>query len=128
MREKYLPRIAGEDAAHPFIASLDGEPIGYIQSYRAWIVEGWYPDHPGPGVWGIDQFLADGGRLGQGLGTAIVSQFVERLFRDPEVTEVRLDPHPDNHRAIRCYEKAGFVRGGEILTPDGRALLMRITR
>ncbi len=26
LREKYLPRIAGSHAAHPFIASLDGEP------------------------------------------------------------------------------------------------------
>lgn len=128
LREKYLPRIAGEDAAQPYIASLDGEPVGYIQSYRAWAVSGWYADDPGPGVWGIDQFLADGDRLGMGLGTAMVSQFVARLFEDPAVTEVRLDPHPDNHRAIRCYEKAGFVRAREIVTPDGRALLMRLVR
>lgn len=128
VREKYLPRIAGEDAAQPYIASLDGEPVGYIQSYRAGAVAGWYPDDPGPGVWGIDQFLADGDRLGMGLGTAMVSQFVARLFENPAVTEVRLDPHPDNHRAIRCYEKAGFVRTGEIVTPDGRALLMRRVR
>ena len=73
-------------------------------------------------------FLADGDRLGKGLGTAMVSQFVDRLFRDPAVTEVRLDPHPENHRAIRCYEKAGFVRAGEIVTPDGPALLMRRLR
>ena len=128
VREKYLPRIAGEDAARPYIASLDGEPVGYIQSYRAGAVPGWYPDDPGPGVWGIDQFLADGDRLGKGLGTAMVSQFVDRLFRDPAVTEVWLDPHPENHRAIRCYEKAGFVRAGEIVTPDGAALLMRRVR
>lgn len=125
MKEEYLPRIAGEDAAQPYIALLDGEPLGYIQSYRAWAVPGWYPDDPGPGVWGIDQFLADGERLGQGLGTAMVSQFVDRLFENPAVTEVRLDPHPDNHRAIRRYEKVGFVRAGVIVTPDGPALLMR---
>jgi aminoglycoside 6'-N-acetyltransferase Ib len=128
VREKYLPRIAGEDAAQPYIASLGGEAIGYIQSYRAGAVADWYPDDPGPDVWGIDQFLADGDRLGQGLGTAMVSQFVDGLFEDPAVAEVRLDPHPENHRAIRCYEKAGFVRAGEIVTPDGPALLMRIVR
>ncbi|MFW6089381.1 MAG: GNAT family N-acetyltransferase [Gemmatimonadota bacterium] len=129
VREKYLPRIiAGEDAAQPYVASLDGEPVGYIQCYRAGSVPGWYPDEPGPGVWGIDQFLADGDRLDQGLGTAMVSQFVERLFRDQAVAEVRLDPHPENHRAIRCYEKAGFVPAGRIVTPDGPALLMRIER
>lgn len=128
LREKYLPRIAGSHAAHPFIASLDGEPVGYIQFYDAAAVPGWWPDEPGPGVLGIDQFLGDGARLGQGLGTAMVRQFVARIFADPAVTEVRLDPRPDNARAIRCYEKAGFRATGEIVTPDGPALMMVLER
>lgn len=128
LREKYLPRIAGEDAAQPYVASLDSEPVGYIQSYRAWAVSGWYADDPGPGVWGIDQFLADGDRLGQGLGTAMVSGFVAHLFADPEVTEIRVDPRPDNARAIRCYEKVGFRAVRPITTPDGPALMMVLER
>lgn len=84
----------------------------------------WWPDTPGPGVLGIDQFLADGERLGQGLGTAMVSQFVEFLMRDPSVTEIRVDPRPDNIRAIRCYAKVGFKEVAEITTPDGPALMM----
>ena len=59
---------------------------------------------------GIDLFLADAGRLNQGLGTEMVRQFVARLFEDPRVTRVQTDPSPDNPRAIRCYEKAGFSR------------------
>ena len=35
---------------------------------------------------------------------------------------------PENARAIRCYEKAGFRRVGEVDTPDGRALLMVCVR
>ena len=34
------------------------------------------------------------------------------------------DPDPINARAIRAYEKAGFLRQREVDTPDGRALLM----
>ncbi len=30
VREKYLPRIAGSDAARPYLASCDGQPVGYI--------------------------------------------------------------------------------------------------
>ncbi len=77
---------------------------------------------------GIDQFLGDGERLDRGLGTAIVSQFAARLFEDPSVTEIRLDPRPDNLRAIRCYEKAGFRAVGPITTPDGPALWMILER
>lgn len=128
LREKYLPRIAGADVARPFVALLDGEPAGYIQVYDASTGPEWWPDRPGPGVVGIDQFLADGDRLGWGLGTAMVSAFVEILFRDPSVREVRVDPRPDNLRAIRCYAKVGFREVGRITTPDGPALMMVLPR
>lgn len=124
VREQYLPRNPGKDAAHPYLAYLDGEPIGYIQYYIAAEGPDWWPDNPGPGVLGIDQFLADGRRLNQGLGTAMVSQFAAFLFEDPGVTEIRVDPHPDNRRAIQCYSKAGFHEIGPIITPDGPALMM----
>jgi RimJ/RimL family protein N-acetyltransferase len=36
----------------------------------------------------------------------------------------RSAPDPANARAIRAYEKAGFVRDHLVETPDGTALLM----
>ena len=129
LREKYLPRILGVDDARPFLACLDGTPVGYIQYYRA--SEGdpdWWPDRPGPGVLGIDQFLVDEERLGKGLGTSMVSGFCRMLLEDPSVTEIRVDPRPDNVRAIRCYGKAGFRRGRAITTPDGPAVMMVLRR
>jgi len=86
--------------------------------------DGWWEDETDPGVRGIDQFLADEARLNQGLGAAMISAFVAQLFADPSVTRVQAGPRPDNARAIRCFEKAGFRRVGEIHTPDGVALLM----
>ena len=129
VREKYLPRIAGKDAARPYIACKDGTPMGYIQYYLA--SEGnsdWWPDQPRPGVLGIDQFLADGNQLGLGLGTAMVSQFIDMLMKDLVVKEIRVDPRPDNVRAIRCYAKVGFREAGSIMTPDGPALMMVLKR
>lgn len=129
VREKYLPRIAGAGAARPFLALLDGVPAGYVQYYVAAEGDpGWWPDEPGPGVWGIDLFLADGQRLNRGLGTAMVKEFVSLLMEDEAVTEIRVDPPPDNGRAIRCYEKAGFGRVADIVTPDGPAVWMVFRR
>ncbi len=140
VRRKYLPRIAGDAAARPFIALEGAEPIGHIQVYRADAgASDWWPDDPGFGVLGIDQFLADDERLGQGLGTRMVAAFTGRLLGDTEfvartfgeprflvepVTEIRTDPRPDNARAIRCYEKVGFRRIADIETPDGPAVMM----
>jgi aminoglycoside 6'-N-acetyltransferase Ib len=57
-----------------------------------------------------------------------LSQFVAFLMKDPGVTEIRVDPRPDNLRAIRCYAKAGFQERGLITTPDGPAVMMVLKR
>ncbi len=127
---EFRPHTASAPEVQGFIAHADGEDLGFIQSYQpvAFHGEGWWLDEHDPGVRGIDQFLADAQRLGQGLGSAMVRAFVAKLFEDPSVTRVQTDPSPDNGRAIRAYEKAGFVAAGEVDTPDGRALLMYCER
>lgn len=130
LEAKYGPVIAGTVPVRAFLALADGEEIGFIQSYTPSELHdrGWWLDEHDPGVRGIDQYLAHSDQLDQGLGTAMVRAFVAELFDDPEVTRVQTDPAPDNPRAIRCYEKAGFHAVGEIDTPDGRALLMYCDR
>jgi aminoglycoside 6'-N-acetyltransferase Ib len=126
----FAPAIAGAAAHWAYIALRDGVPIGFIQAYApvGWHHEGWWLDEHDPGVRGIDQFLADASQLGQGLGTAMVRAFVADLLRDPAVTRIQTDPAPDNGRAIRCYEKAGFRAAREVVTLDGPALLMYCER
>jgi RimJ/RimL family protein N-acetyltransferase len=126
---EYSAGIADDSAVRAYIAWRDGNPIGFIQSYVAASAgDGWWADERDPGVLGIDQFIADESNLNRGIGTAMVREFVEMLFRDPSTTRVQTDPSPRNLRAIRCYEKAGFRRAREVDTPDGRALLMECER
>ncbi len=54
----------------------------------------------------------------------MVKAFSNWLLSQPGVTRIITDPSPTNLRAIRCYEKAGFVKCGVISTPDGAAMLM----
>jgi RimJ/RimL family protein N-acetyltransferase len=44
----------------------------------------------------------------KGIGTEVTKHFVAEAFLDPDVSTVCLGVRTDNHRAIRCYEKAGF--------------------
>ncbi|MBT9457408.1 MAG: GNAT family N-acetyltransferase [Burkholderiaceae bacterium] len=121
----YLPLTeAGADTLG-YIALLDDQAIGFIQSY---IVlgsgGGWWERETDPGARGIDQFLAYAEQLNQGLGSRMIRCFVDGLFLDPAVSKVQTDPSPGNARAIRCYVRAGFAPQGEVITPDGPALLM----
>ncbi len=125
VRAKYLPRVTDGARVTPYIAMLDDRAIGYAQSYAAKDAGGgWWEDVTDPGVRGIDQFLANENLLGQGWGTKLVTSLVDLLFRDPLVTMIQTDPDPNNARAIRCYEKAGFQAERTVVTPDGEALYM----
>jgi AacA4 family aminoglycoside N(6')-acetyltransferase len=127
--QHYQPGAMAKDSVTPYIAMLGEEPIGYAQSYVALRSgDGWWEDETDPGVRGIDQSLANPTQLNQGLGTKLVRALVERLFADPAVTKIQTDPAPNNYRAIRCYEKAGFVQERLITTPDGPAVYMALTR
>jgi RimJ/RimL family protein N-acetyltransferase len=126
MEAEFAPLLEPAGPERGYIAHHADVPLGFIQSYTpaATHAEGWWLDQHDFGVRGIDQFLANAEQLGRGLGTAMVRDFVAQLFTERDVWRVQTDPDPTNHRAIRCYEKAGFRAVREIDTPDGRALLM----
>lgn len=111
-----------------FLITLGERPIGFFQTYRAASAgEGWWPNEDAS-TRGVDLFIGEESLLGQGLGPAIVRAFAARLFAESEVQSIITDPDPENLRSVRCFEKAGFVAEGEIVTPDGLSLLMRLRR
>jgi aminoglycoside 6'-N-acetyltransferase len=61
--------------------------------------------------------------IGRGHGSAFVRAFADKILANG-APRVVLDPEPENARAIRAYEKAGFVRNRLVDTPNGIALLM----
>ena len=64
LREKFLN--FRERGVFPFIITLSGNPIGYIQYYEARKVGGgWWPKAR-EGTFGIDQFIGDSTLIGRG--------------------------------------------------------------
>lgn len=117
--------FVGGDLDHPdlaqFIVSKDG-PLAYLQCYQ---LGEWHLGFgPQPkGTRGLDQFIGEADMLGCGHGSAFIRAFTDELFARG-VPRIVIDPSPANARAIRAYEKAGFVPQHVIVTPDGPALLM----
>ena len=58
---------------------------------------------------GIDMFLANADQLSQGLGTICLNAFGDFICKIKDCHSLSVDPHPDNKRGIRCYEKCGYV-------------------
>jgi aminoglycoside 6'-N-acetyltransferase len=107
-----------------WIVAHDGRPFAYAQDYD---VHGWTPhpfSHLPPGSRGIDQYIGEPDMLDSGHGSAFVRAHCDRLFA-AGAPAVGTDPSPDNVRARRAYEKAGFLTAGEArATPWGIAVLM----
>ena len=107
----------------PLIVELDGRPIAYIQSYDPHLEDGHpYQDQPF-GTLGMDISIGIPDLVGKGHGSAIVRQFTDMLFEEG-APRVVIDPHPDNLRAIRAYEKAGFRAFDTRTSIYGPALMM----
>jgi aminoglycoside 6'-N-acetyltransferase len=114
----------GDDpAVDQFIVVKDEHPFAYLQCYH----QGASPEnglglHPA-GTRGIDQFIGEAGMVGCGHGSAFIRAFTDELLA-AGTPRIITDPNPANARAVRAYEKAGFLKQREVDTPDGRALLM----
>jgi aminoglycoside 6'-N-acetyltransferase len=90
-----------------WIIEEGGEPVGLLQSW-------WEADPPKRG--GIDGFLVPAAR-GRGVMPAVARQLASDL-RAQGWAEVTVDPYAWNDRAIRGWEKAGFVEVSRGHPPD----------
>ncbi len=103
-------------------------PFAYAQDYAC---HAWEPhpfSHLPAGSRGVDQYIGEPDMLNRGHGAAFLRQHCDRLFA-AGAPAIGTDPHPDNARAIRAYQKAGFtIAGGPVDTRWGRALLMERLR
>lgn len=123
--------IEGRDTTRPFIFSLGGEPIGYIQYWfighhqnDTWLADNpWLAELP-PETIGVDLSIGEPENVSRGFGSQVLRAFVESLVREGHRTII-IDPDPANARAVRAYEKAGFRVIPELLGRSGDSLLMK---
>lgn len=114
IKNKYLPRLTGQDNVPSFIIHLDNKAIGFIQYYclsehypegiqkESALFKNYNPEQ----IAGIDLFIVAHENRGQGLGVVVINQFINEFLTHFRLVVV--DPNQDNIHAIRCYEKAGF--------------------
>ena len=116
--------VLAEPRVRMWIVEHRGVPFAYAQDYAPHDWDGHPFTHLPSGSRGIDQYIGEAAMIGRGHGSAFVAQHVARLFAEG-APAIGTDPHPDNARAIRAYEKAGFrIASAPLDTLWGRAVLM----
>jgi aminoglycoside 6'-N-acetyltransferase len=116
------PRVA------MWIVEREGRPFAFAQDYSP---HDWAPhpfSHLPPGARGVDFYIGERDMLDRGHGTAFLRAYRDGLFA-VGAPAIGADPHPDNLRARRALEKAGFrLTAGPMETRWGRAVLMECLR
>ena len=94
------------------IIEYNGKAIGYVHMYK--LNEELLNEYEYPltdkVVYGIDQFIGEPEYWDKGIGTKFMKLVLQYLTKEKGAEIVILDPHADNPRAIRCYEKVGFKK------------------
>ncbi len=92
------------------IIEFQGKPIGYGQIYKMYdeLYEDYHYSKTDEIVYGMDQFIGETEYWSKGIGTRYIKMIFEFLRKERNVNAVILDPHKNNHRAIKSYQKAGF--------------------
>jgi RimJ/RimL family protein N-acetyltransferase len=113
--------VPSEVTVFSILDSVDGTPSGYV------CLKGVTPARRSAelGIALMDVKYRDGGRGTEALGLAL-----RYGFEEMGLDSVALTVFPENRRAVRAYEKAGF-RAGELLStawemPDGRRVDLRL--
>jgi aminoglycoside 6'-N-acetyltransferase len=111
-----------EPAMDQYVISTGGIDFGYVQCYDLTAWNSGFGTHP-EGTRGIDLFIGEPTMIGRGHGSALIRAFADARLASGAPRLVT-DPDPANLRAVRAYEKAGFVKAHMVDTPDGASLLM----
>jgi aminoglycoside 6'-N-acetyltransferase len=101
--------LALDRPAHrPFIAEVEGQPIGFLEIlYPELDPEHYWGDLP-PGHRAIDLWIGEPEFLGRGFGREMMRQALDLCFADSEVQTVLVDPLASNTASHRFYERCGF--------------------
>jgi len=108
IRKRYISKIKLKDF-WPGIIEQDHQPIGYLQFYavnKEGLIE--YELEYKPDTYALDLFIGESALWGKGIGSKVLDLVVKYIFDKRQGKRMVIDPHLNNLRAIRAYEKVGF--------------------
>lgn len=116
------------DWREQLVAEVGGRPIGFVQIIDPAREESRYWGDCPPDLRAIDIWIGEADALGQGYGTQMMRQAIDRCFAEPAVTAILIDPLQSNTAAIRFYERLGFQAVGPRRFGEDDCLVMRLDR
>ena len=120
----------GRDVAwqRMYMAELAGRPIGFVQIIDPTEEESHYWGAAPANLRAIDIWIGPADCLNRGYGSAMMRQALALCFDGDGADAVLIDPLAKNARAIRFYQRCGFIPVGPRRFGSDACLVMRIDR
>lgn len=110
VKKKYGPRIREKERVNSCFIEFKNLPIGYIQYFNIKPYEKDYEMKNTQDVWAIDMWIGEPDFWEKGIGSKSLKLLVDFIFNNLKAEKIIIDPHVNNPRAIRVYEKVGFKK------------------
>lgn len=110
VKNKYGSRIRKEEKINACIIEFKNQPIGYIQYFNIKPYEKDYEMENTQDIWAVDMWIGEPDFWEKGIGSKSLKLLVDYIFKNLNAQKIIIDPHIDNPRAIRAYEKTGFKK------------------
>jgi RimJ/RimL family protein N-acetyltransferase len=105
----YGPAIDGTDPSRLYLIAVDGEPVGFCETYLHADEPAWDRTVGLPNVAGIDYLIGRPELCGHGLGTRTIGAFCALVFDlYPRIDGIASVPQAANPASRRVLEKNGF--------------------
>jgi len=96
---------------HVWWVRLDGEPVALFQDYAPSAEEVGTHYEVRPGDLGVHFMLAEATTARPGFTAGVVAFLMERVFADPAVLRVVVEPDARNDKAVALVRRLGFELG-----------------
>jgi aminoglycoside 6'-N-acetyltransferase len=112
-KRRYGPRIDGDVPTRMWVVQFDGRDVGMMQDYRVGDHDEYAAKTGEPEAAAFDYLIGDPGRVGRGIGTRMVGQFLRERLRPayPDAPRFLASPDHRNRPSLRLLEKLGFRQG-----------------
>ena len=131
-REGMIAYLKGQCASRhlvPWIGSLDGRPMAYVETYRARedpLATVWPEVRSGDMGWHV--LIGPPDLLGTGAARLLGRTVLSMLFSDPCTERVVCEPDARNQRMLAFCRHLGYRAGEQVLFPDKPAQMMVCSR
>ena len=111
-----------------FIADFKGKAMGYIQFYEVSQKSESWGDQKPEEVYEIEILIGESIYLGQGLASQMISQFIDFMRDEVDLSNLIIDSRSSNAKALKAFKEVGFKEVMKMNLNNHETMLLKLSQ